>query len=262
MKITKQTKVSILGAGPGDPDLITLKGVKALKSADVILYDALVNTELLNWAPKAIKIFVGKRLGFKQYPQEEINQMLVEKAFEYGHVVRLKGGDPFVFGRGSEEMDFVRSFGIEVDIIPGISSVLAAAAHLEIPLTERKISEGFWVITGTRSDHKLSEEIKLAAQGNSTVVVLMGMSKLPKIQKIFQSLGKEKLPIAIIQNASSSKQKKVVGTIENIVEKVKLNNIKNPGVMIIGEVARQKTIKLDTIARKFSIPQLPKMKAL
>ena len=127
-KIVKP-KVTLVGAGPGDPDLLTIKGAKALAEADVVLYDALANEEILAFAPKkSIKIFVGKRKGCHAYTQDEINQLIVDNALTYGHVVRLKGGDPFVFGRGSEEIDFAQQFGIETAIVPGISSALGVPA--------------------------------------------------------------------------------------------------------------------------------------
>ena len=120
MRISIKPKVTLIGAGPGDPDLITVKGVKALKNANVILYDSLINRELLAYAPNAKLIFVGKRKGLHSFTQDEINELIVRNAFEYGNAVRLKGGDPFIFGRGSEEIDYIESFGIETEVVPGI----------------------------------------------------------------------------------------------------------------------------------------------
>ncbi|MEX1382288.1 uroporphyrinogen-III C-methyltransferase, partial [Lutibacter sp.] len=178
MKTKLIKKVTLIGAGPGDPDLITVKGVKALQSAKVILYDALINRELLEYAPYAKKIFVGKRKGMHSFTQDKINELIVKSAFEYGNAVRLKGGDPFIFGRGSEEVEFIESFGIETEVISGISSAMAVPASQGISLTKRGISESFWVITGTTSERKLSTDVYLAAQSTATVVILMGMSKL------------------------------------------------------------------------------------
>ena len=184
----KTPKLTVVGAGPGDPDLITLKAIKALKSADVILYDALINVDLLNYAPKkAEKIFVGKRKGCYRYQQEQINELIVSRAKSNGHVVRLKGGDPFIFGRGAEEMDYAHQFGIETDMVPGISSALAVPAYQGIPLTKRNASESFWVITGTTKSHKMSTDIALAAKSTATVVILMGMGKLDEIVAVFKS---------------------------------------------------------------------------
>ncbi len=182
MKNKIEPQVTLVGAGPGDPDLLTIKGAKALAEANVVLYDALANEELLSYAPKkALKIFVGKRKGCHAYTQEEINQLIVDNALTYGNVVRLKGGDPFIFGRGSEEIEFVESFGIPTFVVPGISSSIAVPASQGISLTKRGVSESFWVITGTTSARKLSADVALAAQSTATVVILMGMSKLEEI---------------------------------------------------------------------------------
>ena len=151
----KTPKLTVVGAGPGDLDLITLKAIKALESADVILYDALVNDELLKYtSSNSEKIFVGKRKGCYTYEQEQINELIVSRAKSDGHVVRLKGGDPFIFGRGAEEIDYVRQFNIETAMVPGISSALAVPAYQGIPLTKRNASESFWVIAGTTKFHK------------------------------------------------------------------------------------------------------------
>jgi uroporphyrin-III C-methyltransferase len=234
----KDSKVTLVGAGPGNPDLISLAGVKALKSADVVLYDALVNTDLLLWAKRAKKIFVGKRKGYKKYSQEEINRMLVSNAFEHGNVVRLKGGDPFIFGRGAEEVNYVSSFGIDTTVIPGISSSTSAATTQGISLTQRGISHGFWVITGTTKEGLLADDVRLAVQSNSTVVILMGMSKLRQIVNLFSAFGKGKTPIAIVMNAYLPSQKKGIGTIDSILKIAKREKLSNPSVIIIGEVVR------------------------
>src|SRR5215207_9622878 len=166
---TIKPKVTLVGAGPGDPDLLTLKGAKALAEANVVLYDALANEEILAYAPKnAIRIFVGKKIGNHAYTQDQINQLIVDNALTYGNVVRLKGGDPFIFGRGSEEIEFIESFGIETIVIPGISSVVAVPASQGISITKRGVSESFWAITGTTSDRKLSADVALAAQSSAT----------------------------------------------------------------------------------------------
>ena len=232
-------KLTLVGAGPGDPDLLTMKGAKALGAADVVLYDALVNRELLNYAPKAKKIFVGKRKGYHAYSQDEINQLIVDTAFEYGHVVRLKGGDPFIFGRGTEEIDFVESFGIPTQVVPGISSSIAVPAYQGISLTKRKVAESFWVVTGTTSERKLSKDIHFAAQSSATVVVLMGMSKLDKIVEIFKQEGKSEYPVAIIQNGTTQVEKLGIGTINSIEAIVKEKELSSPAIIVIGEVVRE-----------------------
>ena len=185
-------KLTVVGAGPGDVDLITLKGVKALQTADVVLYDALVSTELLEYAPNAEKIFVGKRKGCYSYQQEQINDLIVERATHGLQVVRLKGGDPFVFGRGAEEMEHASRYGIEVAVVPGISSSVSVPASQNIPVTKRGAAESFWVITGTTKEHKLSKDVALAAKSNATVIILMGMSKLGEIMELFKEEGKER----------------------------------------------------------------------
>jgi len=237
----KQPKLTLVGAGPGDPDLLTIKGAKALAVADVILYDALVNKQLLEEyvSKKAKKVFVGKRKGIHAYSQDEINQLIVDHAFESGHVVRLKGGDPFIFGRGTEEIDYVEGFGISTEVIPGISSSVAVPAYQGISLTKRKIAESFWVVTGTTSGKKLSNDIYHAAQSTATVVVLMGMSKLNQIVSIFQSENKGNCPVAIIQNGTTEVEKIGVGTINSIENIVTEKQLSSPAIIVIGEVVRE-----------------------
>ncbi len=240
MKTRKHPKVSLVGAGPGDPDLITVKGVEALKNAEVVLYDALINRELLSYVPKsALKIFVGKRKGSHSYTQQEINHLLIKNAFMYKNVVRLKGGDPFVFGRGAEEIAFIESFGIETELIPGISSSMAVPANCGIALTQRGIAESFWVITGTTSQNKLSNDVYLAAQSTATVVILMGMSKLQNIVTVYKKQHKYNLPVAIIQNGTTANEKIGLGTINTIQEVVEQQQLAAPAVIVIGNVVKK-----------------------
>ncbi len=239
MKSKAIAHVTLVGAGPGDPDLISLAGVKALQSAKVVLYDALVNKEILKWAPEDAQfIFVGKRLGYKRFEQDEINYKLVSLALKHGSVVRLKGGDSFIFGRGAEEMEYVESFGIPTTVIPGISSVTSAGSGIGLPLTKRNVSQSFWVITATTQYHQLSEDIGLAAQSSATVVILMGMSRLNQITDIYKSIDRGQESVAIIQEATLATEKHVVGTMDNIIELVKEKEIKNPAVIIIGPVVK------------------------
>ena len=243
----KTPKLTVVGAGPGDPELITLKAIKAIESADVILYDALINVALLDYAsPNAELIFVGKRKGCYAYEQNQINDLIVARAKSHGHVVRLKGGDPFIFGRGAEEIDFVRSYGIETYMVPGISSALAVPAYQGIPLTKRGASESFWVITGTTKSHQLSKDVKLAAQSTATVVILMGMGKLSEIVDVFSSEGKQNTAVAIIQNGTTESEKFGVGTISTICDVVEKRNLSNPAIIVIGEVVNQR-VKLNSI---------------
>ncbi|URC12380.1 uroporphyrinogen-III C-methyltransferase [Flavobacterium sp. B183] len=238
MQSFKTPKLTIVGAGPGDAELITMKAIKALENADVVLYDALVNEELLEYASNAEIIFVGKRLGCHAYTQDQINELIVSMAKQHGHVVRLKGGDPFVFGRGSEEIEFAEQFGIETVIVPGISSALGVPASVGISVTQRKVAESFWVITGTTSDHKLSKDIHLASKSDATVIILMGMHKLEEIISIYQQNRIDNLPIAIIQNGTKKSEQKVIGTISTIVKLVSEKNITSPAIIVIGEVVK------------------------
>lgn len=231
-----QPKVTLVGAGPGDPDLLTLKAVKALKKAKAVLYDALVNEAILDYAPKAVKLYIGKRKGQHSHTQDEINDLLVTYAKKYGKVVRLKGGDPFVFGRGKEETDYLEGFGIKTAIIPGITSAIAVPASIGIPVTQRKMAQSFWVITGTTSARTLSPDIKLAAQSTATVVILMGMSKLPEIMAIYKNCNKQNTPVAVIQNGTKKEARQAIGTISNIEQLVQEKQLASPAIIIIGEV--------------------------
>ena len=231
--------LSLVGAGPGDPELITLKAVKILASAQVILYDALANTDLLQYAaPGTVKKFVGKRYGCHALSQQEINMLIIKYAFSHGHVVRLKGGDPFVFGRAQEEIDAARKAGIPVQVIPGISSAIAVPASQMIPLTCRGINESFWVTTGTTQSGEVSKDIELAAKSSATVVILMAMSKLEAIMDIFKANGKADTPVAIIQDGTTPKEKTIIGSVKDITYKAQYAEITNPAIIIIGEVVK------------------------
>ncbi|MBI3519227.1 MAG: uroporphyrinogen-III C-methyltransferase [Bacteroidetes bacterium] len=233
-------KITLVGAGPGDIELITLKGINALKTANVVLFDALVNKELLEFAPKdAVKIYVGKRNHQHAYSQDQINSIIVEMAIKYGHVVRLKGGDSFVFGRGQEELNYARLFNIETSVVPGISSSISVPALAGIPVTHRGVSESFWVITGTTKDNQLSQDVLLASKTNATVVILMGLGKLKEIADIFVKEGKANTAIALIQDGSLPTQKVAVGTINTIIDIADQYQIKAPAVIVIGEVVEQ-----------------------
>ncbi|MCW2120854.1 uroporphyrin-III C-methyltransferase [Flavobacterium sp. 7A] len=236
MNKSKSPKLTIVGAGPGDVELITVKAIKALEAADVVLYDALVNEDLLQYASGAEIVFVGKRLGCHAYSQDQINELIVALAHQHGHVVRLKGGDPFVFGRGSEEIEFAHTNGLETAIVPGISSSMGVPALNGISLTQRQVAESFWVITGTTSDHKLSKDVILASQSSATVVILMGMHKLNEIIAVYKENRTDDLPIGIIQNGTRADQKKVIGTISTIADLVKDQQISSPAIIVIGEV--------------------------
>lgn len=240
MKESNQiSKLTLVGAGPGDPDLITVKGIKALADAEVVLYDALANEELLSYASsRAKKVFVGKRAGQHYLQQHEINRLIVKYAKNNKNVVRLKGGDPFVFGRGLEEIEYAQKHGIETSIVPGISSALAVPAMQNIPLTHRGISDSFWVVTGTTKSGAFSRDLQFAAQSNATVVILMGMKNLDKIIEVFKASNKSNTPVAIVQNGSRHDEKLCLGTVFTISEEVQEKGLSSPAIIIIGEIVR------------------------
>lgn len=232
-------RITLLGAGPGDPELLTLKGLRILKVADVVLYDALVSEKILALIPAHIPAWsVGKRAGAHSFRQEEINTLIVDFAYRYGHVVRLKGGDPFVFGRGQEEIEYALSRGIEVNVVPGVSSAFAVPASMNIPLTCRGVSESFWVVTGTTKSGGVSSDISLAAQSTATAVILMGMQKLEEIMNLFAAAGKSTTPVAVIQNGTLPDQRSVIGTVSTIAADVARANLGAPAVIVVGEVVK------------------------
>jgi len=235
--MTVTSKITLVGAGPGGTDLISLRGLKALAKADIVLYDALVSEELLQYCPQAVqKIYVGKRANKHAYSQDEINRMLVKYAVSHGHVVRLKGGDPFVFGRGYEEIEFAQKNQIETEVIPGISSAIGVPSLQGIPITHRGTTESFWVITGTTSSGKIAQDVYTAAKTSATVVILMGVSKLTEIVEIYKNEGRGSLPVAIIQNGAMPNEKVAVADIQSIENLAHELQMGSPAVIVIGEV--------------------------
>ena len=236
--IEPKPRLTVVGAGPGDPELITLKAIKAIASAQAVLYDALVDKSLLeHCSPTCEQIYVGKKPG-ESHSQAAINELIVEKAYALGHVVRLKGGDPFVFGRGQEEIEFAKSYGLLTGYIPGISSSYAAAGAADIPLTVRGVNESFWVMTGTKSDGSLSEDLKLGLQSTATLVILMGMSQLAEIASLCQQYGKGEISAAIIQNGTMANQRIGISTAAELENLAKKEDLRNPAIIVIGEVVR------------------------
>lgn len=230
-------RITLVGAGPGDPELLTIKAVKALQTADVVLYDALVGSDILDIVPHhAVKIYVGKRAGRHAYSQDTINMLMIDYAKKYGHLVRLKGGDSFVFGRGGEELLYAQEHQIPLDVVPGISSAFGVPALQHIPVTHRGKSESVWVVTATTSKGALSADIHHAARSSATVIVLMGLGKLNEICEAFHTVGKSDLPVAVIQDGSTKKEKIALGTVENIIDLVHKNDIKAPALIVLGEV--------------------------
>ncbi len=235
---TIHPKIVLVGAGPGDPELLTVKGLKALKEARVIVYDALVDPRLLQEAPQAQHVFVGKRKGIKALEQHEINALLVQKSLVYGNVVRLKGGDSFVFGRGWEELEYAAQRGVDVEVVPGISSSISVPALAGVPVTHRQLATGFHVLTGTLSDGSFNTDIAQAATLNSTLVVLMGLNQVDKIVAAYKAAGKHDQAIAIISRGSWEEQTKIVGEIHSIEALVSKHKPQAPAIVVIGEVVR------------------------
>lgn len=247
----KKAILSLVGAGPGDPDLITLKAIKVLKTADVVLFDALANEALLDYAPEsALKIFVGKRAGMHVHQQREINKMIVNYARTCGHVVRLKGGDPYVFGRGHEELEYAQKYNIHTQYIPGISSAISVPGLSGIPLTKRGVNESFWIVTGTLKDGSLARDLILAARSSSAVVILMGVRKLPEIVAVFtEHRGKEE-PISLIQNGSKDTQRSLTGNLRDILQLQEKEQIGPPAIIVIGKVVGEKSKTIDAYVEK------------
>lgn len=232
-----QGKVYLIGAGPGDPDLITLKGAKALQTADVIVYDRLANTELLSHArDHSEHLYVGKSPDKPSISQEQINRILITKAREGKSVARLKGGDPFVFGRGGEECEALRSEEIPYEVVPGISSALAAPAFTGVPVTHRKEARSFTVVTGhtikKSNDFENWEHLAFA----DTLVVLMGMRNLAKIADNLMNHGRDSnTPVVVVEKATYKNQRVAKGNLGNIADKAE--ELSSPGTIIIGKVA-------------------------
>jgi uroporphyrin-III C-methyltransferase len=231
----------IMGGGPGDPELITLKALNVLKRAEVILYDNLSNIELLEIAPEGCKmIYVGKQPYGCCTPQEQINELIVENARQHQVVVRLKGGDPFIFGRGFEEMIYAEARGIKCHYIPGITS-MQGAGFIDVPLTHRGISESVWIITGTKKDGSLSNDLKCAMSSSATVVIYMGMKKLEEISKAYVDAELGDMPAAIIQHATLPHQKQVICEARNLKSAATEAGLSYPAIIIIGKVVEART---------------------
>jgi uroporphyrin-III C-methyltransferase len=226
----------VMGAGPGDPELITVKGYKVLQQAKVVLYDNLANKELLDLTPADCEhIYVGKQPYGDYTPQEQIHELIKHFAFTKGSVIRLKGGDPFIFGRGFEEVLFARENGIRTSFIPGITSMQASGLE-DIPLTHRSVSESVWMVTGTKKDGRLSADLQLAIQSNATVVIYMGMKKLQEIAQTYIDSGNGDLPAAIIQHASMPNQKSAKGLVKDLPAIAESKQLTYPAIIIIGAV--------------------------
>jgi uroporphyrinogen III methyltransferase/synthase len=238
----KQGKVYLVGAGPGDPGLMTVKGLDCLRRADVVIYDRLIDESILSEArPGAEKIYVGKADRLHILEQDSINQLLLEKAREGKVVVRLKGGDPFVLGRGGEEAGILTRHGIAFEVVPGVTSASAVPAYAGIPITHRGVASSFAVITGHKASNRGEPRIswdKLAT-GADTLVILMGMRNLAKIVDQLIKHGRSpSTPVAVITQGTTSRQRCLAGTLQDIVDKVGRENLQPPSVVVVGEVVQ------------------------
>ncbi|HEX8060428.1 MAG TPA: uroporphyrinogen-III C-methyltransferase [Cyclobacteriaceae bacterium] len=250
--------LTLVGAGPGDPELLTIKAIKAIRAADVVLYDALVSDEILALIPPGVPAWsVGKRAGSHSHLQEDINSIIVKLAHKHGHVVRLKGGDPFVFGRGYEEMHYAAQHGLSVAVVPGISSALAVPASINVPLTARGISESFYVITGTTKTGEISNDIRLAAQSTATVVILMGLSNIGAIMDEFRKAGKASEAVTVTENGTLPTSRTVTGVVSNIEDLVATNNIAAPAVIVVGRVV-ECAAEIASLTSESTLPDISK----
>ena len=242
----KKGFVYLVGAGPGDPGLITVKGLECVRRADVVIYDYLASPALLKYArAEAELIYVGKKGGDHTLSQEEINALIVEKALQCGCVTRLKGGDPFIFGRGGEEAEVLVQAGISFEIVPGVTSAIAAPAYAGIPLTHRKFTSTVAFVTGHEEPGKNESSIDWSslAKGIGTLVFLMGVKNLPSIVKQLMENGRPgRTPVALVRWGTTSRQETVTGVLDDIVRKVQAAGLKAPAIIVVGEVVALREI--------------------
>lgn len=236
-------KVWLVGAGPGDPELLTLKAVKALQQADVVMIDDLVNPAVLEHCPGARVVPVGKRGGCRSTPQAFIHRLMLRYARQGNCVVRLKGGDPCIFGRGSEEADWLGQHGIAVEIVNGVTAGLAGATQCGIPLTLRGVARGVTLVTAhTQDDSSLNWPA--LAQGGTTLVVYMGVAKLPEIRESLLAGGmRADMPVAMIENASLPHQRECRSTLAGMQQAAHAFELKSPAILVIGDVAAAQQVQ-------------------
>lgn len=233
-------KVFIVGAGPGDPDLITIKAVNAIKKSDVVLYDRLVSKKIVDMIPKrAEKLYVGRDVGDDYKHQDNTNDLMVKHAKKNKMVVRLKGGDPFIFGRGGEEAEFLRKHKVNYEIIPGITSGIGSAEYSGIPLTHRDFASSVVFVTGHEDAKKKKGVVQWEklAKSVDTIVIMMGLASIGNISKRLVKGGLDKkTPVAIVQNGTTDKHKMIKGNLGNIAKKVVEYKITPPTIIIVGKV--------------------------
>jgi uroporphyrin-III C-methyltransferase len=244
---TSPAKVYLVGAGPGDPELLTLKAAKAIGNADVLLVDDLVNPAILEMAsPTARIVHVGKRGGCQSTPQEFIERLMISEAQAGRAVVRLKGGDPFIFGRGGEEREHLRAAGIEVEVINGISSGLAAPATLGIPLTHRDWSQGAIFVTGHGKTREANPDWETLAKLNLTLVIYMGVARCREIQAALLAGGKAPAtPVAVIRSATGATQAQLITTLSRLPADLEASQLGSPSIIVIGDVVRCADFRAD-----------------
>ena len=237
----KKGKVFICGGGPGDPKLITVRAMELLKSCDVVLYDRLVGKEIIDQIPAGTeKVYVGRTVGQPTTHQDRTNELMVKYAEKGKNVMRLKGGDPFIFGRGAEEAEYLIKRGIEFEIVPGITSAIASPAYAGIPLTHRRYSSSVAIVTGHEDAEKDELVVKWdkLAGAVDTIVVLMGIGKVDQISRELMNAGMKKgTKIAIVASGTTDKQRTVRGTLATIVSVAKKAGVRPPAVIVIGKVA-------------------------
>lgn len=233
-------KVFLVGAGPGDPGLLTLKGKSLLESADLVVYDALVSPAILAMInPQAVKIHAGKRKGMHSLLQDEITQLLIEQANIHSSIVRLKGGDPFIFGRGGEEMIDLVKAGIQVEVVPGVTSGIAAPAYADIPLTHRDFSSSVTFVTGHEAAGKYRPAVnwRAIAQSAETIVIYMGLHYLAEIIPHLLAGGlAPETPIALVRWGTRPEQAELIGNLQTIIEQMKATEFEAPAIAVIGNV--------------------------
>lgn len=236
---SQEVHVFLVGAGPGDPDLLTIKALRLIQQADVIVYDRLVSQPVLDLIPHGTKkIYVGKSTGRHHMDQNEINQLLVNLANKKHLVVRLKGGDPFIFGRGSEEAMYLIQHGVSFEYVPGITAASACSGYAGIPLTHRGIASSVRLITGhCRADQPLKLDWKSLADPDTTLVFYMGLASLSQLRQQLMSAGlPANTPAAAIENGTSSKQRRCLSTLNDLPDNIEAMNIQAPALIIIGKV--------------------------
>ena len=244
--------VALVGAGPGDPGLMTVRGLAILRKAQVVVYDRLIDPRLLDEAPpRALRVFVGKASGAHTLPQDEINALLVAHARLGQRVVRLKGGDPFVFGRGGEEAEALAAAGIPFEVVPGVSSAVAAPAAAGIPVTHRAVASSFAVVTGHEDDRRSFSRVDWTrlATAVDTLVILMGLENLPRIARALRGAGRAAdTPAAVIERGTTTGQRVVVGRLDTIAVLVTAAGVRSPAVIVVGDVVALRSRLLGGVA--------------